>query len=238
MVYTAPVGETINGVTASGAHVVMGVIRNVGAPTKIDFVLSLRRILLDGSSGVGVAVFDAAGREEDPAYSIDGRLAYRGGDYLHGNAGIWIDGSRVLSCVVGQSGPGCAEGMSWSADGLSLLVWAGASISRVVLANHAMTPMTGAAGNHLGSATESPDVLSLVYSAYSTGGELWIADADGSNPRRLTSGDDSDPVWSPDSKWVLFSRTQVGGSGHFLISRSGREEIPITVGWVVYARIR
>jgi hypothetical protein len=233
VIYT---GDGIVSVTAFGAEVVLGIISNVGPPTTIDFTYSLRRILLDGASGTGVGVFDNAGPELRPVYSRDGRLAYFGGDYLHLNSGIWINGSRVISCVAGQGGPGCAEGLSWSADGLSLLVYDGASTSRVVLATRATTPMIDATGNHMSAARETPDGLNLLYyPAYPNTAEGWIADIDGSNPRRFTECDYGTGIWSPDSKWILCERALLGS--HYLVSRSGGEEIPITVGVVVWAWI-
>jgi Tol biopolymer transport system component len=55
----------------------------------------------------------------------------------------------------------------------------------------------------------SPDGRFLVYEAVSEGSwHLWIAKADGRDPRRLTSdpGDEVNPVWSPDGKFVYYKR--------------------------------
>ena len=48
---------------------------------------------------------------------------------------------------------------------------------------------------------------------YSVGdgtGEIWLMDADGQNQRRLTNNqqDDRWPKWSPNSRQIVFSRTQ------------------------------
>ena len=35
---------------------------------------------------------------------------------------------------------------------------------------------------------------------------VWVANADGSNPRKLTStSEDSSPCWSPDGQWICFA---------------------------------
>ena len=57
------------------------------------------------------------------------------------------------------------------------------------------------------SAAASPDgakvamVLSKAGSA-----NIWVCNADGSNPKRLTTGlEDSSPCWSPDGQWICFA---------------------------------
>jgi Tol biopolymer transport system component len=53
----------------------------------------------------------------------------------------------------------------------------------------------------------SPDGRFLAYEAVCEGSwDLWLADADGRNPRRLTSdpGNERSPVWSPDGKFLYY----------------------------------
>jgi tricorn protease len=48
----------------------------------------------------------------------------------------------------------------------------------------------------------SADHIAFIYAE-----DLWVANLDGSNPRRLTvsEGIESNPVISPDGKWIAFS---------------------------------
>ena len=50
---------------------------------------------------------------------------------------------------------------------------------------------------------------------------LWVADADGGNPRRLTGDDRSEhfPAWSPDGAWIAYS-TWDGEQGHLYKARA------------------
>ena len=59
----------------------------------------------------------------------------------------------------------------------------------------------------------SPDGPQIAYVRYSPedAGDIWVSDADGANPRRLTdSGADARPAWSPRGSLLAFERTVAG----------------------------
>ena len=61
--------------------------------------------------------------------------------------------------------------------------------------------------------------------------ELWLFPTDGTAARRLTSGDkDSDPVWSPDGKWIAFAakRKDDEETQIYLIAPDGGEASRLT----------
>ena len=61
----------------------------------------------------------------------------------------------------------------------------------------------------------SPDCTKL---AYSRGGDIWIADVDGSDRRRITSGSGwhDAPVWSPDGDKIAYVREGDNADGHWV----------------------
>ncbi|MBN1222778.1 MAG: PD40 domain-containing protein, partial [Candidatus Aminicenantes bacterium] len=61
--------------------------------------------------------------------------------------------------------------------------------------------------------------------------DLWVADVDGGNARRLTTvrGLESDPIFSPDGKWIAFSAQYDGNTDVFLIPVTGG--IPKRLTW-------
>ena len=67
-------------------------------------------------------------------------------------------------------------------------------------------------------AAPSPDGEMLAFTALD---RLWVSDADGSNPKRITEADRSEhfPAWSPDGEWIAYS-TWDGEVGHMYKSRA------------------
>ncbi len=67
-------------------------------------------------------------------------------------------------------------------------------------------------------ATPSPDGTRLAFTALD---RLWVVDADGTDPRRVTGDDVSEhfPAWSPDGRWIAYA-TWDGEEGHLYRARS------------------
>ncbi len=66
--------------------------------------------------------------------------------------------------------------------------------------------------------------------AFSYHEDIWIADADGSNARRLTAhlATDTTPRFSPDGKWVAFTSNRAGNNDVFVIPAAGGEARQLT----------
>ncbi len=65
--------------------------------------------------------------------------------------------------------------------------------------------------------------LSDQHIAFVYGGDLWISNLDGTNPRRLTShpATESSPKFSPDGKWIAFSANYESNMDVYVISVAG-----------------
>lgn len=74
-------------------------------------------------------------------------------------------------------------------------------------------------------AVNSPDGSRLAFTALD---RLWVADADGLNPHRVTDDGVSEhyPSWSPDGDWITYS-TWDGSSGHLMKVRSNGRGDPV-----------
>ncbi|MDH7512911.1 MAG: PDZ domain-containing protein [Clostridiales bacterium] len=80
----------------------------------------------------------------------------------------------------------------------------------------------------------SQPALSATAIAFAYAGDLWTADTDGKNPRKLTSdlGLESNPVFSPDGKWIAFSAQYEGNTDVYILSAEGG--IPRRLTWHPY----
>jgi Tol biopolymer transport system component/DNA-binding winged helix-turn-helix (wHTH) protein len=126
-----------------------------------------------------------------------------------------------------------------SPDHDRLLVWAGltpmeGSLWSIPLAASSPRPLDDVhVGVNFNGSRWSPDGQRLVYA---NGSDLYLAQGDGSEPRKLltTQGIVSKPVWSPDGKLVRFLATKsaTGDAGTLLeVSAAGGEPREVTPGW-------
>ncbi|MBE0668569.1 MAG: PD40 domain-containing protein, partial [Bacteroidales bacterium] len=72
----------------------------------------------------------------------------------------------------------------------------------------------------------SADRIAFIY-----GEDLWVANLDGTQPRRLTvdEGIESNPVFSPDGKWITFTAEYDGNRDVFILPAEGG--IPVRLTW-------
>ena len=89
---------------------------------------------------------------------------------------------------------------------------------------------------NIGQVDWSPDGRRIAYTRWGRAGEIYVANADGSSPRRLTRNavDDFGPRWSPDGTRILFTRgadearqvyvMNADGSGQTNLSRNRYDE--------------
>lgn len=69
---------------------------------------------------------------------------------------------------------------------------------------------------------EQPDI-STQHIAFVHGGDIWLANRDGSDPRQLTShpASETKPLFSPDGQWLAFSADYHGNDDVYVISING-----------------
>jgi Tol biopolymer transport system component len=92
-------------------------------------------------------------------------------------------------------------------------------------------PITDAIGDH-SDLSMSPDGAHMAFASNRTGTkELWVADADGSDQRQLTSflgPAVGSPRWSPDGKTIAFDGAASGSSDIYLVPSEGGKPTRLT----------
>src|SRR6185295_10441964 len=76
----------------------------------------------------------------------------------------------------------------------------------------------------------SQPAVSATQIAFAYAGDLWTARLDGTDVRRLTTadGDETNPVFSPDGKWIAFSGNYDGNRDVYLVAAAGGEPRRLT----------
>src|SRR5262249_4822237 len=91
-----------------------------------------------------------------------------------------------------------------------------------------------------GNPTWAPDGR-IAYGARGDVGnpDVWIVNADGSSPRRLTDDalNDGLPIWSPDGQWIYYRQDRSDGSDFVRVAASGGKPQRITHHGAVYATL-
>lgn len=81
----------------------------------------------------------------------------------------------------------------------------------------------------------SPDGTKIAYVTRAQTFDIMVVGIDGRNPIRITQdmGDNEDPCWSPDGRYLIFSSTRTGRSDVWLATADGRHQAAITTtgGW-------
>ncbi|MEJ2627089.1 MAG: DPP IV N-terminal domain-containing protein, partial [bacterium] len=191
----------------------------------------LYQINSDGSNHTVIYSVDA--HNNYPSCSNDGRLAYWVNGFYdnHWNAyEIFIDNESFFSqSRCDQTRP------AWSPDGqyLVISIWDSTSqgaLYKVNVDDKSSIPLIQGSGfDSLGVSEEifhdpifSPDGSKIAFTKWGPDySEIWVMDADGSNPTQLTSGyQDSYPAWSPDGSKIAFNR-----SWHIYIMNADGSEI-------------
>lgn len=69
----------------------------------------------------------------------------------------------------------------------------------------------------------SEPAVSATQLAFTYAGDIWVANLDGAQPRRITSdaGDETGPVFSPDGKWIAFNGQYEGNVDVYIVPSEG-----------------
>jgi TolB protein len=178
---------------------------------------------------MGLAAHDAAQASSSRPAAANGLIvfqAYVG--YTNELFTIRPDGTgvRQITKIPFKDDTEGAEQADWSPDGKKIIFDAPSGMSDTVVnvftvapdgAGLAELPLTLPGFN--GAPSYSPDATRIAFDqdmgdAAPTAHGIFVANADGSSPRRLTTGIkttvayDTDADWSPDGKWISFTRVR------------------------------
>jgi hypothetical protein len=164
--------------------------------------------------GKGLTKLTSEGIQTHASWSPDGmRIAFIRYDSGPKTSDVFVmnaDGTNVIRKTTG----GQYYFVSWAPDGRSLaaeVLSGNDSLNLVTMSADAAGPVTVFITN-AGSPAWSPDGKKIAYhhgTSYYDNAQIYVRNADGSDPRRATSdsvGWNVGPAWSPDGKNIAFTR--------------------------------
>jgi Tol biopolymer transport system component len=198
----------------------------------------------DGQHSMPLAV--GRGNDEDPVWSSDGtRLVYAHstiGNSINEIVVVRADGehrhviARQGGLFAGEPAWSPRNAIAYSAYGLRqrkgiVVVTDPSGSRRLTLFSKRLTEFHGLGWSPGGLQL----VLDEMHWTHPGGGReiefgrIWIVGADGRHRQALTSGrfDDRDPVWSPDGRWVGFTRCKGDRCQVMIVGSSGGQVRPV-----------
>jgi eukaryotic-like serine/threonine-protein kinase len=180
----------------------------------------------------------------NPIYSPDGEHVYYGGVSKSGNFVLYelpvskANGEAVGEAVeIANTGLARIKHLTISASGKKLAY--GAPMIRGNISSVSVSPASGKALGAPAALTQdtslrkatplfSPDGRKIAYTQFSggTNQDIWVMDADGSNPTQLTTDPaiDCAPSWFPDNDLIAFQSDRGGRPAVWTISLQSRRE--------------
>ncbi len=187
----------------------------------------------DGSNPVRITSSPA--KEGWPAWSPDGQFIVfsRGEEFFGGQILIMkADGSEVRQLIRITTGFPLTQ-PSWSPDG-TLIAFSGPT-PHYGIGIYVIKPdgtgrkrLTDPSGGGDLAANWSPDSKRIVFSrSFIDTYNIWTMNADGSDLKPITSGDDEHPGWSPDGTKIVFERLGAETWDLWTMNPDGSEQAPL-----------
>ena len=219
-------------------------------PGKIVYADDPGRIQIINADGTGQTQLTAGGSilDDNPVYSPDGsKIAFNRMNGFKTEICIMnADGTNVVTVTSNDVTPQSFNSdPSWSPDGTQFVftsnrsgsgkaeIWKanadGSGLVRLTISVQKGSDGQGPIFTADFGPAWSPDGSKIAFVSNRDGvdTELYIMNADGSNPVRLTDDalDDNSPAWSPDSLRIAFTKSQ--GAGIHIINRDGTNLVSV-----------
>jgi Tol biopolymer transport system component len=153
---------------------------------------------------------------------------------------VAVQGGRMLLARPVEQGCACNGSPAWSPNGEQIAFTSGRAEGGLEMSRLQVMRADGsglrvlAVGKGIRTLAWSPDGRKLAFDRASFGmtfsddRELFVADADGRNLRRVGTG--FQPTWSPDGRWLAFTRLSASPHAVFRVPTSGGRPRRITGG--------